>query len=381
MPATPQTIHVAHGGGSSPVVIQTGLLDGIGTWLEPYLKGRPAIVVTDQNVWAALGDRFTAACHRESKALVPIVMVPGEQSKSWDGLAFLIDRLLEIGVARDDTIIALGGGVVGDIAGFASAILKRGCDLIQIPTTLLAQVDSSVGGKTGINTTAGKNLVGAFHQPAATFIDPTTLETLPERQLTAGYAEIVKYGLIDDADFFAWCEAHGPALLAGDLDARTTGIARCVRAKARIVAKDERELSGTRALLNFGHSFGHALEAQTGFSDALLHGEAVAIGMVLAFRFSIARGICPPEDGARVARHLKRCGLPTDLAALALGTDGAALAAHMRHDKKNSGGDALTLILTSGIGKAFVEDGVCADEVAEFLDDELARGDAHAALR
>jgi 3-dehydroquinate synthase len=272
-------------------------------------------------------------------------------------------------VERSDRIVALGGGVIGDLVGFAASILKRGCGFVQVPTTLLAQVDSSVGGKTAINTRAGKNLVGAFHQPDLVLIDPTTLDTLPQRQVRAGYAEVVKYGLIDDFDFFSWCEAHATALLAGDPDARTKAIAHSVAAKARVVAADERETIGTRALLNLGHTFGHALEAETGFSDRLLHGEAVACGMALAFRFSAAQGLCPGQDASRVARHLDQVGLPTTLKAAHVDTDGATLVGHMAHDKKMEGGK-LPFLLARGIGQTFLAKDVDLAEVAAFLDGE-----------
>jgi 3-dehydroquinate synthase len=257
--------------------------------------------------------------------------------------------------------------VIGDLVGFAAAILKRGCRFVQIPTTLLAQVDSSVGGKTAINTRAGKNLVGAFHQPSLVLIDPLTLDTLPRREVAAGYAEVVKYGLIDDAGFFAWCEANGAALLAGDPAARETAIVHSVAAKARIVAADERETADLRALLNLGHTFGHALEAETGFSDRLLHGEAVAAGMALAFAFSAERGLCPPEDAARVAAHLRSVGLPASLADCGITASGAALVAHMAHDKKREGG-TLPFLLARGIGATYVDRSVALGEVAAFLD-------------
>jgi 3-dehydroquinate synthase len=293
----------------------------------------------------------------------------GEASKSWARLETLVDFLLASGIERGDHLVAFGGGMVGDLAGFAAAIVKRGCKFVQLPTTLLAQVDSSVGGKTGINAASGKNLIGAFHQPAAVLIDPSTLDTLPPRQLRAGYAEVVKYGLIGDPAFFAWCEANGGALLAGDPAARLHAIETCVRAKAAIVAADERETSGKRALLNLGHTFGHALEAQAGFSDRLLHGEAVALGIALVFRFSAARGLCPAEDAARVGAHFAGVGLPTRLER----GDAAALVAHMARDKKRSGGRA-AFILARGIGSTFVDTTIELAEVEQFLQRELKRG-------
>jgi 3-dehydroquinate synthase len=312
------------------IEIAFGLIDRVA-----LPEGR-LFLVTDANVDAAgwpgrlkadFTDRF--------------VLPPGEASKSLGQVERLLDAMLEAGIGRADHVVAMGGGVVGDVAGFAAALLKRGCNWIAVPTSLLAQVDSAVGGKTGVNARQGKNLIGAFHAPAQVLIDPETLATLPERELRAGYGEVVKYGLIGNADFFAWCEANGAALLAGDRKARLHAIETCVRAKRALVAGDERDLSGQRALLNFGHSFGHAIEAETG----MLHGEAVAIGMATAFRLSVERGLCPPEDAERAIAHLESVGLPTE-------TDVAPtrLQARMRHDKK-----AGALILTRGIGRAFLE--------------------------
>jgi len=349
-------IEVALGARSYPIHIETGLLARAGEMLDAFPGKR--ILISDEIVWALQGERLGLAAE-------PILLPPGEGSKSWAALEALIDRLLVLGVERGDQFVAFGGGVIGDLVGFAAAILKRGCGLIQIPTTLLAQVDSSVGGKTGINTRAGKNLVGAFHQPAAVLIDPACLDTLPARQLRAGYAEVVKYGLLGDAGFFAWCEANGTKLIAGDAAAREHAIRVSVAAKAAIVAADERETGGTRALLNLGHTFAHALEAETGFSDVLLHGEAVALGMALAFRFSAERGLCPAGDAERVAAHLASVGLPTRLDAIP--ASGETLAAHMRHDKKASGG-RLPFILAHGIGAAFVDREVELADVAAFLD-------------
>jgi len=357
------TVEVALGDRSYEVLIEAGLLDRAGDRLAPLARDGRLIVVSEETVWAAQGPRFLTGLG--SIKAEPIVLPPGEGTKSWAQLAALTDRLLEAGVERADHVVAFGGGVIGDLVGFAAAILKRGCKFIQVPTSLLAQVDSSVGGKTAINTPAGKNLVGAFHQPALVLIDPSCLDTLPPREIRAGYAEIVKSGLIGDADFFAWCEAHGAALLAGDSAARLYAIAMSVAFKAAIVAEDERETSGRRALLNLGHTFGHALEAETGFSDALLHGEAVALGLVLAFRFSAARGLCADADADRVKAHLDRVGLPTRLTV----GNGASLARHMAHDKKASGG-LVPFILAGGIGKAFVDREVDLADVAEFLDRE-----------
>jgi 3-dehydroquinate synthase len=282
-------------------------------------------------------------------------------------LANVCDRLLAEGIERKDVIVAFGGGVVGDLAGFAAAIVNRGCGFVQIPTTLLAQVDSSVGGKTGINVAAGKNLVGAFHQPKMVLIDPTVLDTLDPRQVRAGYAEIAKYGLIEDAELFGWLEVNGQKVIAGDPEARRRAIAAAVRGKAKVVEADEREMSGRRALLNLGHTFGHALEAATGFSDRLYHGEAVALGCVLAFDFSVERGLCPREDAARVRAHFQEVGLPTTLAQIGLERRGEELAGHMAHDKKREGGRT-AFILARAIGAAFVDKTVDLSDVAAFLD-------------
>ena len=249
------------------------------------------LVVSDEQVWAAQGERLRRGLGPVEA--VPILVPAGEESKSWRGLEDVVDRLLAEGIERKDHIVAFGGGVIGDLAGFAAAIVNRGCNFVQIPTTLLAQVDSSVGGKTAINVSAGKNLVGAFHQPSLVLIDPVCLDTLDPRQVRAGYAEIVKYALIEDAPLFDWLEAEGRKVIEGDPSARRRAIGAAVSGKARIVEEDERETSGRRALLNLGHTFGHALEAETGYSDRLLHGEAVALGCVLAFDFSAELGLCP----------------------------------------------------------------------------------------
>jgi 3-dehydroquinate synthase len=364
-------IEVALGARSYPIDLAVGLIDRAGEILSGYARGGRLVVVTDENVAAHQLARLTAAVARHGIRLEPIVLPAGESTKSWSQLAALTDRLLDLGVERSDHVLAFGGGVIGDLTGFAAAIVKRGCGFVQIPTTLLAQVDSSVGGKTAINSPAGKNLVGAFHQPAHVLIDPLLLDTLPPRELRAGYAEVVKYGLIDDAGFFAWCEANGAALLAGDVDLRLQAIATSVAAKARIVGEDERETSGRRALLNLGHTFGHALEAETGFSDKLLHGEAVAAGMALAFEFSADQGLCTDEDAARVTEHLRAVGLPDGLAAAGVSASGEALVAHMAHDKKMSGGN-LPFLLAHGIGQTYLDKDVSLAAVAAFLDGKVS---------
>lgn len=355
-----------------PILVEPGLLYAAAEHLGTYARAGRIIVVSDHKVWAAQGPRLRIGLAASGIEAVPVIVSAGEPSKNWQTLIGLVERLIGLGIERGDTIVAFGGGVVGDLTGFAAAIVKRGCSYVQVPTTLLAQVDSSVGGKTGINARAGKNLVGAFHPPIAVLIDPVTLDTLPEREVRAGYAEIVKYGLIGDPGFFAWCEEHGSSLIAGDPDARVRAIRTSVSAKARIVANDERETKDVRVLLNLGHSFGHALEAETGFTDSLLHGEAVAVGMVLAIRLSAELGFCWAGDAKRVATHLAAVGLPTELSALGLKASGAELAAHIQHDKKARAGK-FPLILTRGIGCAFVHDSLNLDSIAAFLDRQLAK--------
>jgi 3-dehydroquinate synthase len=308
----------------------------VGRLEDAALPATRLFLVTDENVArAGWPDRLGAAFDGR------FVLAPGEAGKTLATVERLLGAMIDAGIGRGDHVVAVGGGVTGDVAGFAAALLKRGCGWIAVPTSLLAQADSCIGGKTGVNAPQGKNLIGAFHDPALVLIDPATLSTLPEVELRAGYAEVVKYGLIADPAFFAWCEANGAALIAGDRDARRHAIETCVRAKIALVAGDERDTEGQRALLNFGHSFGHAIEAETG----IRHGEAVAIGMATALRLSVERGLCPPEDAVRAIAHLEAVGLPTvtDL-------DQARLAARMAHDKKGP-----ALVLSRGIGKAFLE--------------------------
>jgi 3-dehydroquinate synthase len=352
------------------VRIASGLLGDLAGQCGTRLRKRRVPIVTDAHVHAAWGAVVAAALTAAGHEPVWRILPPGEASKSWHELAATVDWLLAEEVERGDHILALGGGVIGDLTGFAAAIVKRGCQFIQLPTTLLAQVDSSVGGKTAINTAAGKNLVGAFHQPALVLADLDALTTLPRRDLAAGYAEVVKYGLIGDAGFFAWCESHGAALIAGDAAARAHAVAVSVAAKARIVAEDERETTGRRALLNLGHTFGHALEAENGFSDRLLHGEAVALGMVLAARYSLRRGLMHGQDAGRIAAHIAQVGLPARLAELGLDCNGAKLTAHMLHDKKMDAG-TLPFLLMRGIGETFMAGDVALADVAAFLDEEL----------
>ena len=360
-----ERLRIALGPRSYDILIADGLLDQSEEHLAPIARGQRLIVVSDEQVWAAQGERLSAGLG--AVQALPLVVPPGEASKSWDMLSHVVDRLLEIGVERTDHIIAFGGGVVGDLAGFASAIVNRGCNFVQIPTSLLAQVDSSVGGKTGINVAAGKNLVGAFHQPSLVLVDPSCLETLDDRQLRSGYAEIVKYALIEDAAFFQWLEENGTDVLAGAVEARRHAIAKSIAGKARIVEEDERETKGRRALLNLGHTFGHALEAETGYSDRILHGEAVAVGLCLALDFSVERGLCPSVDAERVRRHLEAVRLPVRLEQIGLEGAGAALVDHMKLDKKRQDG-RLSFVLAEGIGKAILDKSVRLEDVASFLD-------------
>lgn len=364
---TTQTISVALGARSYDIIVGDGVIDSAGALLAPQLRRPFAAIVTDETVNAAHGERLRRALAAAGIRHETIALPPGEATKSFAQLEALAEGLLGFGVERGDLVIAFGGGVVGDIAGFAAAILRRGCRFAQIPTTLLAQVDSAVGGKTAINTLAGKNLVGAFHQPAIVLADIGALDTLTPRHLRAGYAEIVKYGAIGDAAFFGWLEKNGAALLAGDKAARREAVLKSCAAKAAIVANDERE-DGARALLNLGHTFGHALEAAFGYSDRLLHGEAVAAGMGLAFDFSASERLCGAEDAERLKAHLRAAGLPAGLGDI----DGAdaispeMLAALMMQDKKVEQG-RLTLILARRIGEAIIIRDAAADKVAKFL--------------
>ena len=367
-----EIVPVELAGRSYQVRVGEGLLADLPAQCGALLRKRRVPIVTDENVAAAW--QATVQQSLESAGFEPrwLVLPPGEGAKSWASLERCMDWLLAEEVERGDHVFALGGGVIGDLTGFAAAILKRGCGFIQLPTTLLAQVDSSVGGKTAINTAAGKNLVGAFHQPALVLADLDTLGTLPERELRCGYAEVIKYGILGDRAFFDWCEAEGPKVAAGDRAAQEYAVTESVKAKARIVAEDERETTGARALLNLGHTFGHALEAQTGFSDRLLHGEGVALGMVLAARYSARRGHISEADAEQVAAAIAASGLPTEIATLGLNADGHALAAHMLHDKKMDAG-TLPFVLLRGIGEAFLDKTVPLGDVATFLDAELHR--------
>ncbi len=363
-------IPVALQGRGYEVRIARGLLERAAQEASPFLRKARVHIVADAAAWAAHGGRLAQSLADSGFNAAVYEVQPGEGSKSWDSLARLTDWLLAEEVERGDHVMALGGGVVGDLTGFACAILKRGCGFVQIPTTLLAQVDSSVGGKTAINTAAGKNLVGAFHQPSLVLADLDTLGTLPTRELRAGYAEVLKYGVLGDRGFFDWLSHNGAALLALDSAALEHGISVSIAAKARIVAADERETTGARALLNLGHTFGHALEAETGFSNRLLHGESVALGIVLAARYSARRGLIRDDDAERVTKAVDAAGLLAEIAALGLKCNGATLVNHMRHDKKMDAG-SLAFILLRGIGEAFVARDVDLTDVAAFLDEEM----------
>jgi 3-dehydroquinate synthase len=353
--------------------IGDGLLEQAGALLKPLLARPFVVVVTDRNVDAAQGTRLSAGLTAAGVGFEKIVLAPGEETKSFAALQSLLEDLLALGIERRDHIVAFGGGVVGDLTGFAASILRRGCRFAQIPTTLLAQVDSAIGGKTAINAAHGKNLIGAFHQPSIVIADIDALATLPARDLKAGYAEIVKYGALGDEAFFAWLENRGNALLAGDVAARRVAVKRSCSAKAEIVGLDERE-TGDRALLNLGHTFGHALEAAFNYSGRLLHGEAIAAGMALAFDFSVANGRCPPADASRLKGHLAAVGLPSSLAAIAGATEFSAdaLIEHMMQDKKVERG-ALTLILLRRLGEAYIEKAVDPHLIRRFLKEQGAK--------
>ena len=365
-----ETVPVALGERSYEISIGEGLLERAGAIIRPLLKRPMTAIVTDENVARVHLGTLEASLATHGIKSTAIVLPAGESTKSFQHLATLCDRLLAAGIERNDRIIAFGGGVIGDLGGFAAAILRRGIDFIQIPTSLLAQVDSSVGGKTGINSAHGKNLIGAFHQPVAVITDTALLNTLPRRELAAGYAEVAKYGLLGDAQFFDWLEASAGLIMRGDSQARIHAIRRSCEAKAKIVAEDETE-TGVRALLNLGHTFGHALEAATGYSQRLLHGEGVAIGMVQAFRFSERHGLCNVGTAARVARHLKSVGLPIHASEIQGELPPpAALVDIMRQDKKARAG-RLTFILARGIGEAFIARDVKDADVIEFLNGDL----------
>lgn len=370
MNQTAATVRVNLGARSYDVVIGAGLIDSAAAHIGPHLHRKKVAIVSDQTVARHHLARLQTALDAGGIAHSALQLPPGEATKNWAHLAQATEWLLEQKIERRDLVIALGGGVIGDLIGFASAILRRGVRFVQIPTSLLAQVDSSVGGKTGINTSQGKNLVGAFHQPTLVLADIGVLETLPARDLLSGYGEVVKYGLLGDADFFDWLEVQGPKLAAGDAAARHQAVLRSVQMKAAIVERDETE-EGERALLNLGHTFCHALEKATGYSDRLLHGEGVAIGCALAFELSQRMGLCAQEAPSRVRAHLRAMGMKTDLADIAGDLPGPeALLALMGQDKKVIDG-RLRFILARAIGQAFVAEDVPSDLVLSVLTEGL----------
>jgi 3-dehydroquinate synthase len=372
---TTRTLRVDLAGRSYDIVIGSGLIDRVGALSKGLLARPRVIIVSDATVAPLYAARVAKSFDAAGIASQTVTVAAGEASKELAPFGRLMNDLLDLRPDRKTTLVALGGGVVGDLVGLAAALLLRGVDFIQVPTTLLAQVDSSVGGKTGINTRHGKNLIGSFYQPRLVIADTDVLDSLPRRELLAGYAEVVKYGLIDDPAFFQWCEQNGSALIAGDAARRTHAIEQSCRSKARIVAADERETTDLRALLNLGHTFGHALEAETGFGPDLLHGEAVGAGMAMAFDLSARLGLCPAADAQRVRAHLSAIGLPLRLRGIGGANrrawEAARLIEHMRGDKKAEAGK-LTFVLTRGIGKAFVTREVDEAALRGLLDDAIA---------
>jgi 3-dehydroquinate synthase len=372
--ADPITLDVALGERAYEIVIGRDVLNSLGARVAALRPGARTAIVTNRTVAKHWLEKTEASLTQAGISSSRIVVEEGEGSKSYAGLERVSEALIAAKIERNDLVVALGGGVVGDLAGFAAAILRRGVDFVQVPTSLLAQVDSSVGGKTGINSPQGKNLLGAFHQPVLVIADTSVLDTLSPRQFRAGYAEVAKYGVLGDEGFFAWLEANHADLFKGGTG-REHAIATSCRAKAAIVARDERE-TGDRALLNLGHTFGHALEAATGFSDRLFHGEGVAIGMVLAAQLSAQLGMIAQADAARIERHLAEVGLPTHLKHIAGFAqeglaDADALMALMAQDKKVRRG-RLTFILLEAIGRAVISRDVEPALVRDFLEAKLA---------
>jgi 3-dehydroquinate synthase len=368
--AKPLVVDVALGDRSYDIVIGRRLMGMLGGRIAALRPGAKAVIVTDENVAQYYLRATESALGAAGMATSAVIVPPGESSKSFEVFEEVCEAIIAARIERSDLVVALGGGVVGDLAGFAASAVRRGLDYVQVPTTLLAQVDSSVGGKTAINSAGGKNLIGAFHQPIMVLADTTTLDTLPAREFRAGYAEVVKYGLLGDKSFFVWLESSWRNIFEGG-PAREFAIETCCRAKAKIVARDERE-SGERALLNLGHTFGHALEAACGFSERLLHGEAVAAGMALAFGFSARRGLMPEAEAERAIRHLAEVGLPTEPRHIPGGLPAVdELMELIAQDKKVRRG-MLTFILARGIGAAFVEPNVDQRDVHAFLSEKLA---------
>lgn len=359
------TVTVPLGSRSYEIRIGKGLLPEAGSHISPLLKNKRVCIITDRNVAKHHLPKLEASLKSAGIEVHTLVLPAGEKTKSWKFLQQVVDFVLNLSIERSFTLIALGGGVIGDLTGFAASVILRGIDFIQVPTTLLAMVDSSVGGKTGINTPQGKNLAGAFYQPKLVLMDLALLDTLPRREFAAGYAEVVKYGLINNKPFFDWLEKNARKLKKRETEALTYAVTESCKAKRDIVAADERE-SNVRALLNLGHTFGHALEAETGFSRALLHGEAVAIGMAQAFALSHQMGLCSAEDVEKVKTHLAKTGLPNATSYIKAPMAPEALLAHMKKDKKVSGGK-MVFILTRGIGQAFITSEVPETEVLKVL--------------
>lgn len=368
-------VPVSFGPRSYDIVIGRGVVSTLGTRIAALRPGTKAFIVTDDNVAHHTMPAAEASLKRAGVAAARLIVAPGEASKSYPVFERLCEAILDAQIERGDLVIALGGGVIGDLAGFAAAVVRRGLDYVQVPTTLLAQVDSSVGGKTAIDSPHGKNLIGAFHQPILVIADTALLDTLPPREFRAGYAELVKYGLLGDAGYFGWLEAYWRDIFAAEVSgnsAREHAVAVACRGKAGIVARDERE-TGERALLNLGHTFGHALEAACGFSDRLLHGEAIAIGMVLAFEFSARRGLVPAPAAERVKRHLAEVGLPTEPSAITGPLPAVERIMELIAQDKKVRRGMLTLILVRSIGSAFIEAGVDEREIRAFLSEKLVR--------
>lgn len=366
-----EVLHVPLGERAYDILVGEHLVAHAGEHMGPVLGRKRVAIVTDENVAGLHLESLQSALDVAGIRLDTIILPPGEQTKDFSHFEELLTRLLDLGLERSDMAVALGGGVIGDLTGFAASVLRRGIDFIQIPTTLLAQVDSSVGGKTGIDTRHGKNLVGAFHQPRLVLADTGILATLPRRELLAGYAEVVKYGLLGDRAFFEWLEGNGAAVVAGDAEAQRHAVLESCRAKARIVVADEKE-AGERALLNLGHTFGHALEVASGFGADLLHGEAVAIGMTMAFGLSVRLGLCGGQDAERAEQHFRAVGLPVHPGDLGLkDLDASALVDHMSQDKKVQDGK-ITFVLLRGIGEAFLTRDVEPETVCAYLADMLA---------
>lgn len=365
-----ETVHVPLDGRAYDIRIGPGLLPAAGAHVGPFLKRPRVAIVTDETVAALHLETLRKGLEKDGISSTALSLPAGEGTKSWPQFERTVEWLLDQKVERRDVVVAFGGGVIGDLVGFAAAVLRRGVRFVQIPTSLLAQVDSSVGGKTGINAPQGKNLIGAFHQPTLVLADTEVLGTLTERDFLAGYGEVAKYGLLGDAAFFDWLEAQGPALAAGDMQARIAAVRRSVEMKAEIVVRDEHE-HGDRALLNLGHTFCHALEAATGYSDRLLHGEGVAIGCALAFELSARMGLCSQEDPSRVRAHLRQMKMKVDLSDIPGDLpDAEGLLELMAQDKKVIDG-RLRFILARGIGEAFVAEDVDPQMVRDLLRDAL----------